>query len=143
MPSILYNFPINAPPEKVFNTISTAGELNQWWTRSSSSEQELNGVYELWFGTEYDWRGKVTKWNPNTDFELEIFNADQDWNGTLVGFHLEEKNGETIVEFYHKNWPEENEHFRISSFCWAMYLRILKRYVEFDETVPYEKRLDV
>jgi Activator of Hsp90 ATPase homolog 1-like protein len=32
---------------------------------------------------------------------------------------------------------------KISSYCWAMYLRILKRYVEFGEEVPYEKRLQV
>jgi uncharacterized protein YndB with AHSA1/START domain len=143
MPHILYDFPINAPIEKVFSAISTAEGLNQWWTKRSSAEQKSNGIYELSFGHEYDWRGKVTKWNPNSDFEFEIFNADKDWNGTLVGFHLKGKDGITIVEFYHKNWPEENEHFRISSFCWAMYLRILKRYVEFGETVPYEKRLDV
>jgi hypothetical protein len=34
-------------------------------------------------------------------------------------------------------------HYRTSSFCWAMYLRLLKRYVEHGEVVPYEKRLDV
>jgi uncharacterized protein YndB with AHSA1/START domain len=143
MPSILHDFFINAPAKKVFACISSPNGLDQWWTKHSSAEQVLGGVYELWFGPEYDWRGKVTKLNPNTDFELEIFNADKDWNGTLVGFHLEEKDGAAIIRFYHKNWHEENEHFRISSYCWAMYLRILKRYLEHGETVPYEDRLDV
>ena len=27
---------------------------------------------------------------------------------------------------YHRGWPEKNEHRRISCFCWAMYLRILR-----------------
>ena len=143
MPSILHDFYINAPAEKVFAGISTPEGLNQWWTKRSSAEQKLGGVYDLWFSPEYDWRGRVTKYIPNTDFELEIFNADKDWNGTRVGFHLEEKNNLTTVQFYHTNWPEENEHFRISSYCWAMYLRILKRYLEYGETVPYENRLDV
>jgi hypothetical protein len=31
----------------------------------------------------------------------------------------------------------------ISTYCWAMYLRILKRWLEFGEQVPYEKRLSV
>ena len=35
------------------------------------------------------------------------------------------------------------EHFRISSYCWAMYLRVLKRGVEFGEAVPYKDRLNV
>jgi uncharacterized protein YndB with AHSA1/START domain len=34
-------------------------------------------------------------------------------------------------------------HYRVSCYCWAMYLRILKRYLEHGETVPYAKRLDV
>ena len=32
---------------------------------------------------------------------------------------------------------------RTSCYCWVMYLRILKRYVEHGEMVPYERRLDV
>jgi uncharacterized protein YndB with AHSA1/START domain len=91
MPHILYNFPINSPAEKVFEAVSTQEGLYQWWTKRSSAEQKLDGIYELWFGPEYDWRGKVTEYIPSSDFELEIFNADKDWNGTLVGFHLEEK----------------------------------------------------
>jgi len=40
-------------------------------------------------------------------------------------------------------WPAVNEHYRISSYCWAMYLRILQRYLEHNESVPYESRLTV
>jgi len=143
MPDILHDFYINVPIEKVFEAVSTPEGLEQWWTKRSSAEQKSGGIYELWFGTEYDWRAKVTKYKPNSDFELEIFNADKDWNGTLVGFHLEEKDDSTTVRFHHKNWSEENEHYRISCYCWAMYLRILKRYLEYEETVPYEVRLDI
>jgi hypothetical protein len=53
------------------------------------------------------------------------------------------KGNSTDVHFYHEGWPQANEHFKISSFCWAMYLRILKRNIEKGELVPYEKRLDV
>lgn len=47
------------------------------------------------------------------------------------------------VLFYHTGWKEANAHYRISAFCWAMYLRLLKRYVESGERVRYEERLDV
>ena len=53
-----------------------------------------------------------------------------------------EKDGVTQVRFHHVGWPEPSEHYRISCFCWAMYLRLLKRYVEKGERVPYEARLD-
>jgi hypothetical protein len=48
-----------------------------------------------------------------------------------------------VDHFRHTGWAEPNEHFRISNHCWAMYLRILRRYLEYGEIVPYEQRLDV
>jgi hypothetical protein len=43
----------------------------------------------------------------------------------------------------HRAHGHQSEHYRISCYCWAMYLRILKRYLEHGEQVPYAKRLDV
>jgi hypothetical protein len=36
-----------------------------------------------------------------------------------------------------------NDHFRISCYCWPMYLRLLRRHIEHGEVVPYADRLDV
>lgn len=47
------------------------------------------------------------------------------------------------VRFYHTGWPTENAHWRISCYCWAMYLRVMRRYLEHGDIVPYENRLDV
>jgi hypothetical protein len=116
--------------------------MAQWWTKRASGEAREGAEYELWFGPQYDWRAKVTKCIPGSFFELEITRADPDWLGTRVGFRLEEKNGNTNAHFYHTGWRTGNDHWRISCYCWAMYLRILRRYVELGEFVPYEKRLD-
>jgi len=101
------------------------------------------GEYELDFGPGYDWRARVSTWSPDSDFELTLTESEDDWKGTRLGFHLEQQDGTTFVSFHHLNWPQANEHYRTSCFCWAMYLRLLKRYVEFGEVVPYESRLDV
>ena len=60
-----------------------------------------------------------------------------------MGFHLDNHDRMTLVSFHHLNWPEASDHYRTSCFCWAMYLRLLKRYVEVGEVVPYEQQLDV
>ncbi len=39
--------------------------------------------------------------------------------------------------------PAETAHHRVSCFCWGMYLRILERWLEHGETVPYARRLEV
>ena len=142
MPDIFHDFLVKAPATKVFEAASTPLGMAQWWTKRSAGEAKEGAEYELWFGPQYDWRAKVTRCIPGSAFELEITRADQDWMGTRVGFRLEEKNGNTSTHFYHTGWPKENDQWRISCYCWAMYLRILRRYVEHGEFVPYEKRLD-
>ena len=136
MPDIFHDFPIKTSPERVFEAFTTPAGLDQWWTKRSAGEPSQGAVYELWFGPEHDWRGQVIRCVPSSEFELEIVGADEDWTGTRVGFHLEKRNDSTWVQFWHKGWKSANEHFRISCSCWAMYLRILRRYLEHGETVP-------
>lgn len=143
MPDIFHDFPIFAPPQAVFDGVSTGPGLAQWWTERSAGTAKRGAEYELYFGPKFDWRGKVTECVPQKKFELQISTSDQDWNGTTVGFELSPIDGGTQVRFHHTGWPKANEHYRISCYCWAMYLRILKRYLEHGEEVPYSKRLDV
>src|SRR6185295_4781225 len=95
------------------------------------------------FRSQYLWRAVVTKSVADTAFELRLTEADADWIGSVVGFELMPSASGTQVRFYHRGWREPNEHYRISSHCWAMYLRILRRHLEHGESVPYDRRLDV
>ena len=143
MADIYHDFPINAPLQRVYEAVSTPQGLDAWWTQRCTGQPVEGAEYELGFGPGYDWRARVTRLMPATEFELELTRADPDWLGTRVGFHLGGREGVTDVRFYHTGWPTPNEHWRISCYCWAMYLRILRRHLEHGESVPYEKRLDV
>ena len=85
----------------------------------------------------------MTQCVPASAFELQVFASHEDWNETRVGFALENKGKTTNLKFHHLGWPTANEHWRISCYCWAMYLRIMRRVLEHGESVPYERRLDV
>jgi uncharacterized protein YndB with AHSA1/START domain len=143
MESIFHTFTIKGISEKVFDGIASAKGLDNWWTKTSVANPEMNGIYALDFGPGFNWKAKVTKYVPASEFELQMTEADPEWMGTKIGFILKEKDLITLVEFYHTGWPEQSENYRFSSYCWAMYLRILKRYIEFGEQVAYEKRLSV
>jgi uncharacterized protein YndB with AHSA1/START domain len=143
MAEILLDFPIKASPERVFRAISTPAGLDTWWTKESAGQPRKGAAFDLLFGPGYAWRGVVTRYLPDAAFELKMVEADNDWLGTLVGFRLEPRAGGTWVQFYHTGWPGSNEHYRISCNCWAMYLRVLRRSLEFGESVAYEYRLDV
>ena len=142
MVNIVHYFPINAPIEKAYEEVSQPKGLDAWWTLSSSGEPKTGGVYELNFGPGYEWRAEVTRAEHPFAFELRMIDAHEDWLGTSVSFDLTAKDSMTFVLFQHLNWKEENEHYRTSCFCWAMYLRLMKRHIEFGEFVEYAKRLD-
>jgi uncharacterized protein YndB with AHSA1/START domain len=142
MADIVHQFPINAAASKVFDAIATPAGLDSWWTLRCSGEARHDGGYELYFGYGYDWRAVASRFVTDREFELTFTVADDDWRNTRVNFALEEKGDHTEIRFQHSGWPQANEHYNISCYCWAMYLRLLKRYVEFGEIIPYEKRLE-
>jgi uncharacterized protein YndB with AHSA1/START domain len=143
MADIFQDFPIQAACDRVFDAVSTPGGLDTWWTTRAAGSPRAGAEYELWFGPEYAWRATVTRCLPDSDFELQRVRADNDSMGTRVGFRLERRGDVTWVQFHHTGWPSANEHHRISCHCWAMYLRLLRQWLERGEFVPYENRLDV
>ena len=141
---IFHTFTILSSPVKIFEGISTPKGLDSWWTLKSEGKPDPGSTYVLYFGPEYNWKAIVTKHTAGKEFELEMTEAEPQWIGSKIGFSLNKKSANTTeVSFYHKGWPEDSENYRVSNYCWAMYLRILKRYIEFGEQVPYEKRLSV
>ena len=91
MADIIHHSQIKASWQKVFQAVSMPKGLDVWWTKRSSGVPAEGAEYELWFGPEHDWRAVVTRCAPDTEFELEITSAQEDWQGTRVGFLLEEK----------------------------------------------------
>lgn len=143
MADILHDLPIKTSRDRLFLAVSTPGGLDTWWTLRCTGEPREGAEYGLWFGPEYDWRARVSRCVQDSEFELEVVHANSDWLGTRVGLRLEAGDGVTWLRFRHTGWPNPNEHFRVSSNCWAMYLRILRRSLEHGESVPYADRLTV
>ena len=141
MAGILQDFPIQAPPGRIFAALATPEGLNHWWTLTCSGHPAEGEVYELGFGPEYAWRAVVSRCEPDRAFQLELAHAMPDWLGTRVGWELEPQGELTWVRFHHTGWAEVTEHYRITAHCWALYLRLLRRYCEHGETVPYAARL--
>lgn len=141
MADILQDFPIAAPAAKVFAAVAYPEGLDEWWSISSSGTPAVGNEYALDFGPEYQWKARVVACVPDREFELELTTAMADWMHSRVRFELEDRGHDTWVRFSHRGWADADEHYRISAHCWAMYLRLLRRYLEHGERVPYEQRL--
>lgn len=138
--SIYHDLKIYAPISKVFEGVSSPALLNEWWTNDCKGECKIGSEYELRFSQNCVWFARVTKMIQNREFELLMFNSHEDWDDTKIGFHLENIGDVTKLRFYHSDWNNLNEHFRISSYCWAVYLRILKGYLEKGIRIAYDER---
>ena len=142
MADIFHNLPIKGSQQSIFQAVATPFGLINWWPNEALGTPSEGSEYELQFGPDYLWRGIVTKYSPANEFEIEMTASDQDWNGTRIRLLLESTNNETLLRFQHVGWPTANDHYRRSCYCWAMYLRCLKRYVELGTVVPYCDRFD-
>ena len=143
MADIVFTFPIWASPERVFQAVSEPSQLDEWWSLKFSGRPILGEMYHLGFGPGYDWTAEVTACEAASTFELRLVDADTDWTDTVVRFGLSPREGGTSVTFTHGGWKNPNERYTTSSYCWAMYLRIMKRFIEHEERVAYENRLEV
>src|SRR5262249_19883740 len=140
---ILHEFPIAVPIKKVFDGVSLPSGLDTWWTKQSSGKPALGNRYQLDFGPGFHWAGRVVAVEAPLRTGYEITDADADWKGTRVGLELATQGAGTLVRFAHRGWKEANAHYRVSSFCWAMYLRLLRLHLETGLFVEYDQRLAV
>ena len=143
MPDILHRFQVAAPVSRVFAMFSDPAGLDEWWTLKADGTAEAGAIYRFGFGPGCEWQGLLTACDPDRWIEWEILDADDDWTGTRVGARFTPRDERTTVDFYNSGWRHANEHFRTSSCCWANYLRVLRRFVEHGERVPYARRDDV
>lgn len=138
--SIYHDFRIKASLGEVFDAITQPTHLVNWWPLKCSGEPIKGATYNFNFTDEYDWYGEVISVIPNEHFYIKMTKSDENWNPTTFGFDLKQENNTTIVKFWHKGWPECNDEYRQSSFCWAILLKGLKNYVEKKVIIPFKER---
>ena len=103
-------------------------------------KQAVGEAYRFFFSKQFDWKAEVVRCRENEFIEWRFSDAEPDWTGTRLVISLSEKEGLTWIDFRLLEWESAGDHYRHTSFCWAMYLRLLKRYVERGEVVAYEAR---
>ncbi|MGD9902707.1 MAG: SRPBCC domain-containing protein [Vicinamibacterales bacterium] len=140
MPDILHRFTVEAPAARVFAMFADPRLLSEWWTLAADGTPETGEIYRFDFGPDHQWQGLLAACDDGRWIEWELLAADSDWTGTRVGARFTDRGRATTVDFYHSGWRHANEHFRTSSCCWANYLRVLRRYLEHGERVPYDRR---
>ena len=137
---IYHDVHIEASQQEIYDAVTEPEHLINWWPLKCSGEPIEDREYNFYFSPEYNWFGKVIKAEKNTAFHIKMTQSDADWDPTSFGFDLIPKKDGTLLQFWHRNWPHCNAHYKQSSYCWAILLKGLKEYLEKGTIVPFEER---
>ncbi|GAB3339880.1 hypothetical protein GCM10027429_26780 [Marivirga atlantica] len=138
--TIYFDLLINTTKSALYDAVSLPEELVKWWPKNCKGKRAEGEVYNYFFGEPYDWYAKVESLTPNKYIAFKITEADDDWNLTTFSYEIIEQPNQLKLRFQHANWPENNDHFRFSAFCWAQLLNGLKKYLEKGEEIPFRER---
>jgi len=138
--SIYFNFIIKSDKSSVYKAISQPEYLEKWWPLKCTGIPQIGEAYNFNFTDEYDWYAEVKSCKELDHIHFKMTKSDEDWNPTTFGFKLKQKENGICLNFFHDGWQDCNNHFKHSSFCWAMLLKGLKDYLEKGIIIPFEDR---
>ena len=128
---ILHDIEIHGFRDEIFAALTKPELLNKWWTVKAEGRPEVNAEYRFYFSDEYDWKAKILEVHPPASVSYQMTRADNDWTNSILSFEIIEIDHlRQNLRFEHRNWRSVNDHFRKTSYCWALYLNAMKKLVE-------------
>jgi uncharacterized protein YndB with AHSA1/START domain len=129
MADIRHRLVIKAPPEKVYQAITTQEGLINWWCKRTAAKPEVGFVNIFTFGNSPD-EMKITGLTPNKRVEWQCIKSVDEWMNTTISFDLEEKDGRTILRFAHSGWRSATDFFDACNYDWGRFMTSLKSFCE-------------
>ena len=136
MHDIMHLFKIHASSETVYQAITTADGIRQWWTRDTAIEPKVGAVGEFGFyGKRFVAKVTVEELNPVTRVRWKVANSA--WQAANdIEFNLKADGNDTILLFAHRGFPRADEGFASATTRWGFYLLSLKRYLQTGKGTP-------
>ncbi|MFC5910161.1 SRPBCC family protein [Streptacidiphilus monticola] len=142
MAEILHRIGVQAPPEAVYDALTTVDGLAGWWTEDTDGDAGVGGVVRFRF-LPGGFDMKVLDARPGEAVLWEVVDGPEEWLGTRVEFTLKQEDGFTIVLFRHEGWREPVEFMYHCSTKWASYLLSLKKLLETGAGDPSPRDLQI
>lgn len=140
MAEILHSVRIAAPPQRVFDAISTPDGIAHWWTDDSTSEPRAGSVSVFKFMQgRIVFRMHVDAFNPPRHLAWTFLGDYDSWEGTTLSWDLEPAGDTgTILNLAHRGWRSTEGEFSECSTSWGRLLSLLKDHVEGRSVRPPE-----
>lgn len=140
MPDMHHQIQIAAPPEKVFEALTTQAGLQSWWTSDTVTEPRPGGSAQFGFhNRSVIFRMHIQELTPSKKVVWECLGDDEAWKGTRLTWDLSADDGATVLHFAHANWRSGEGYFAVCNSTWGELMYRLKNYVEGRNPGPHWK----
>jgi uncharacterized protein YndB with AHSA1/START domain len=138
MSEILHLIKIRAAQDKVYQAVSTAEGIRDWWTRDAALDSNVGGNGEFGFyGHRMVIKVKVAELTPPRHVAWDpVSSTGSGFDGTTISFDLKSEDGVTSVFFAHRGFKASGENIGSATTRWGFYLLSLKRYLETGKGTP-------
>jgi uncharacterized protein YndB with AHSA1/START domain len=138
MSEIMHLIKIRAAQDKVYQTVSTAEGIRNWWTRDAALDAKVDGTGEFGFyGHRMVIKVKVAELTPPAHVAWEdISSTGGGFDGTTISFDLKSDQGITSLLFAHRGFKTGGDNIASATTRWGFYLLSLKRYLETGKGSP-------
>ncbi|MEP7291308.1 MAG: SRPBCC domain-containing protein [Chloroflexota bacterium] len=131
MPDILFEVPINAPADQLYQALTEQSGLRSWWTQAANAQPTVGTVSEFsFYNGGVNLHLEVEQLEPNQRVVWKPVSGVPDWPGTRVTWDLIPTDTGTKLLFGHRNFASAEGSLPYSGYNWAWYIISLKKYVE-------------
>jgi uncharacterized protein YndB with AHSA1/START domain len=138
MPDIMHLVRIDAPPARVYDALTTAAGIREWWTSDAELDDRVGGRGMFRFhgsNRQTDIRIDALEpvrhvgWTTTASFRPE-------WIGTKLTFDLRAELQKTVLTFAQRGFAEACEGYAVTTTGWGLYLVSLQLYMETGTGTP-------
>jgi uncharacterized protein YndB with AHSA1/START domain len=139
MPNIMHLIKIHASPERVYQALTTAESIRNWWTRDAVLDSRIGGTGEFRF---HDGKSviemRIDELKPPVRVVWKTISCFRpEWDGTTVAFDLQAEGSDTALSFAHRDFAQADEGYALVTRGWAYYLVSLQQYLETGKGAPH------
>lgn len=141
MADIMHRIAIRAPPEKVYDAVSTPTGLAGWWTTNVKGDGRPGSVADFGFADRTT-RMRIDQLQPGKSVAWTCLAGPPEWIGSTVHFEFTPSGDGTVVRFLHRDHLS-GDFYGHCNTKWGFFLISLKSLVEKGVGLPYPRDLDL
>ena len=138
MQTIIHVVHIHASPPQVYDALTTAEGLSQWWTTLVAVDAVTGGIIRFTFHGDFHPQMEQTALEPNRRVHWTCIAGYPPWQDSTVAFTLEDRQGETLLKCVQEYAQElSDETYGTYNFTWGYDLYSLQLFCETGTGTPF------